>query len=312
MTTSHSSAGAIADADSARRRGSGLPAFVLGSGLLGTIGVFVAGAGTDPITTTWFRCAFGLIGLTVWMIARGDARAVLPRRGVILWVIAAGLLMVAAWGLFFAAIARTSTGVAVVLFHLQPLWVLVLGAVWLRETIDARQVMAVSAAIVGLVLAAGVLEHTALFGGAADVKPGYWLGIAACLIGAFCTAGVTIIARRLSGLSDEDLPTGQLAWWQCAIGTVALAAWPMQAGWPAWGLSWSWLAGLGLIHTGLAYALIYEGTARLAAGRIAVLQFVYPAVAILIDWWYFGQTLSAAQLAGIAVMTIAIAFAERR
>jgi drug/metabolite transporter (DMT)-like permease len=167
--------------------------------------------------------------------------------------------------------------------------------------------MAVSAAIVGLVLAAGVLEHTALFGTAREVKPGYWLGIAACLMGAFCTAGVTIIARRLG-----ELPIGQLAWWQCAIGTVVLASWPMQAGWPAWGVSWAWLAGLGLIHTGLAYALIYEGTARLAAGRIAVLQFVYPAVAILIDRWYFGQTLSVAQLAGIAVMTIAIAFAERR
>jgi hypothetical protein len=53
---------------------------MLGSALLGTIGVFVAGAGTDPITTTWFRCAFGLIGLTVWMFARGHVRHLLPRR----------------------------------------------------------------------------------------------------------------------------------------------------------------------------------------------------------------------------------------
>jgi drug/metabolite transporter (DMT)-like permease len=222
------------------------------------------------------------------------------------WVIAAGLLMVAAWGLFFAAIARTSAGVAVVLFHLQPLWVLVLGAVVLREAIGARQIASVCAAVFGLVLAAGVLEH------ASEVTCGYLLGIAACLIGAFCTAGVTIIVRKLSGLSVGDLPTGQLAWWQCAIGSVALVFWPVQAGWPPLGLSWLWLAGLGLIHTGFAYALIYEGTARLAAGRIALLQFIYPAVAILIDWWYFGQVLSAAQLAGIAVMTIAIGFAERR
>jgi drug/metabolite transporter (DMT)-like permease len=286
---------------------SGLPAFALGGALLGTIGVFVAGAGTGPVTTTWFRCAFGLVGLTVWMVARGSARALLPRRRDLPWVVAAGGLMVAAWGLFFFAIARTSTGVAVVLFHLQPLWVLVLGAVWLRETIGARQIASVSAAIVGLVLAAGVLEHTALFGAASEASPGYWLGIAACLVGAFCTAGVTIIARRLGGL-----PVGQLAWWQCAIGTVALVFWPMQAGWPAWGFSWAWLAGLGLIHTGLAYALIYEGTARLAAGRIAVLQFVYPAVAILIDWWVFGQVLSAAQLIGVAVMAIALACGERR
>jgi drug/metabolite transporter (DMT)-like permease len=85
----------------------------------------------------------------------------------------------------------------------------------------------------------------------------------------------------------------------------------MQAGGPPLGQAWFWLAGLGLIHTGLAYALIYEGTARLAAGRIAVLQFVYPAVAILIDWCYFGETLSLAQIAGIGVMAVAIGCAER-
>jgi drug/metabolite transporter (DMT)-like permease len=286
---------------------SGLPAFALGGALLGTIGVFVAGAGTGPVTTTWFRCAFGLVGLTVWMVARGSARALLPRRRDLPWVVAAGGLMVAAWGLFFFAIARTSTGVAVVLFHLQPLWVLVLGAAVLREAIGARQIASVCAAVFGLVLAAGVLEHAAPFGAGNEVTRGYWLGVAACLVGAFCMAVVTIIVRRLGAL-----PTGQLAWWQCAIGSVALMFWPIQAGWPGLGVSWLWLAGLGLIHTGLAYALIYEGTARLAAGRIAVLQFIYPAVAILIDWWYFGQTLSGAQLAGIVVMTITIGFAERR
>jgi len=146
-----------------------------------------------------------------------------------------------------------------------------------------------------------------LFGAAGAVGAGYWLGIAACLVGAFCTAGVTIIARRLG-----ELPLGQLAWWQCAIGTVALAPWLIEVGLPEAGASWAWLAGLGLIHTGLAYALIYEGTARLAAGRIAVLQFIYPAVAILIDWWVFGLTLSVVQMVGIAVIAIAIGFAERR
>ncbi|WP_395018422.1 DMT family transporter [Dongia sp.] len=297
-----SNSSACLASQAATPRGSGLAAFVLGGVLLGTIGVFVAGAGTDAVTTTWFRCAFGLIGLTVWMIARRRRRALLPGRRDMPWVVAAAVLMVAAWGLFFFAIARTSTGVAVVLFHLQPLWVLVLSAAWLRERIGARQIGAVSAAIVGLVLAAGVLEHSGSAAGS-----GYGLGIAACLVGACCTAGVTVIARQLG-----TLPIGQLAWWQCAIGTLALAPWPVQAGWPAWGLSWAWLAGLGLIHTGLAYALIYEGTARLAAGRIAVLQFIYPAVAILIDWWYFGQTLSVAQLAGIAVIVVAIGFAERR
>ncbi|MNC79990.1 hypothetical protein D3C75_1326370 [compost metagenome] len=51
--------------------------------------------------------------------------------------------------------------------------------------------------------------------------------------------------------------------------------------------------------------------ARLTTGRIAVFQFVYPAVAILIDWLYFDRRFDALQLAGIAIMGVAIWSAER-
>jgi drug/metabolite transporter (DMT)-like permease len=119
-------------------------------------------------------------------------------------------------------------------------------------------------------------------------------------------ACVTIIAKRL-----RDMPAGILAWWQCAVGTMLLWVWPMQHGWPAWGMSWAWLAGLGLIHTGLAYTLMYIGMARLDTARIAVFQFVYPAVAIVIDWVVFDERLSGLQMAGIGLMSVAIWFAER-
>jgi drug/metabolite transporter (DMT)-like permease len=119
-------------------------------------------------------------------------------------------------------------------------------------------------------------------------------------------ACVTIAATRLRGL-----PTGILAWWQCALGTVTLWVWPVRYGWPAWGASWAWLAGLGIVHTGLAYTLMYSGMARLKTDRISLLQFVYPAVAIIIDRLFLGQRLSGLQLAGIAMMSAAIWFAER-
>jgi drug/metabolite transporter (DMT)-like permease len=276
--------------------------FLLGCALLGTIGVFVYEAHADPLTATWFRCAFGLAGLSLWLALRRQTRFLRLTRATGPWVLIAGTLMVLSWGLFFSAIERISAGVAIVLFHVQPMWVLVLGALWLKEPIGRRRVASVSAAMFGLALATGIAEHTA--GGA--LRTDYWLGVGLCLVGAFCMACVTIVARRL-----RDLPAGVLAWWQCAIGTLTLWIWPMQHGWPAWGLSWMWLAGLGVIHTGLAYTLMYAGMARLDTGRIAVLQFVYPAVAIVIDWLFFDQHLSSMQLAGIVMMSVAIGFAER-
>jgi drug/metabolite transporter (DMT)-like permease len=103
-----------------------------------------------------------------------------------------------------------------------------------------------------------------------------------------------------------------LAWWQCAVGTLALAVWLLTEGWPEWGAWWAWLWGLGLIHTGLAYTLTYAGMARLSAVRIAVFQFIYPAVAIVIDGLIYAHGLGTLQLSGIAIMAVAIWFAKAK
>ncbi|CAN7300259.1 DMT family transporter [Caballeronia sp. LjRoot31] len=310
-TDQHLQAGAasLLGRDKARlasTRAAGAFPFLIGSALLGTIGIFVHHAGADPLTTTWFRCAFGLLGLTLWVLLRRQTGYLRLTRTTGPWVLSAGMLMVLSWVLFFTAIERTSVGVAIVLFQIQPMWVVVLGTFWLKESIGRRRVASVSVAMLGLALATGILEHTSLFGPREMLRPGYWLGVTACLIGAFCMACVTIIARRL-----RELPAGILTWWQCALGTLMLWVWPMKQGWPEWGMSWVWLAGLGLVHTGLAYTLMYVGMARLNTGRLAVFQFAYPAVAIVIDWLFFEQHLGGVQLFGIAVMAVAIWFAER-
>lgn len=280
-------------------KSSGALPFLLGAGLLGTIGVFVHMAHASALTATWFRCAFGLAGLTVWILVRGQGRALRLTRSTGHLVLLASLLMVLGWALFFAAIERTSTSMAVVLFHMQPMWVLVLGALWLHERSSRQRLVSVFVAMAGLVLATGVLQHHPAASQAAQAS--YWIGVVFCLVGAFCTACVTVLARRL-----RQIPAGALAWWQCALGTAVLWIWPMRLGWPEWGASWVWLASLGLIHTAAAYTLMYAGMARLTTGRIAVFQFIYPAIAILIDWQFFDQRLGRLQLLGIAIMGLAI------
>jgi drug/metabolite transporter (DMT)-like permease len=290
-------------------RKSGALPFVLGSMLLGTIGIFVHEANADPITATWFRCAFGLLGLTAWLAIRRDLSGLRPCGAGAAWMLSAAVLMVLAWTLFFAAIERTSAGVASVLFHVQPLWMLVLGAWLLKERVAGPRVFAVLLAMAGLVLATGILDGLALrtHSDAVALTADYWIGVLLCLFGALCTACVTLIAKRMG-----DTPAGVLAWWQCALGTLALLAWPITNGWPAWGSSWAWLSGLGLVHTALAYSLMYMGVGRLSTDRIAVLQFIYPALVIVIDWLFYGHRLGPFQITGIALMAAAIWYAERK
>jgi drug/metabolite transporter (DMT)-like permease len=299
-------AGLAPDAGSGARRARHGVALMVGGGLLlGTLGVFVEEAGQHPLTMVWFRCAFGGVALLLWGAASGRLGELRLRGAGLLAALAAGALMVANWALFFAAIQRTSIAVATVVFHVQPLWVLALGAWWLREPVSRRQVGAALLALAGLALATGLLDGAAAID---DVRTGrYTWGLILCLGGSLSYAAVTLIAKCAKGVSSFAL-----AWWQCVVGVLALAWWPVLNGWPAWGSSWAWLAGLGAIHTGLAYVVLYAGMARLSTSRIALLQFVYPAAAVLMDWWVYGRALSALQMVGVGLMALALAAVTRR
>jgi drug/metabolite transporter (DMT)-like permease len=122
-----------------------------------------------------------------------------------------------------------------------------------------------------------------------------------CLGGSLCYAGVTLLAN-----TQKNISAYAMALWQCLVGAVALAWAPWVWGWPPLGAAWAWLLGLGVVHTGLAYVVLFAGMARLGLGRIAVLQFVYPLTAVLVDWAVYGRVLSPVQLGGVVLMAAAL------
>ncbi|QRI93170.1 DMT family transporter [Delftia lacustris] len=275
---------------------------IAGGVLLGTVGVFVEEARQHPLVTVLFRCAFGALALLAWGLATGRMGELRVRGRSWPVVVATGVLMVMNWALFFAAIPRTSIGVATIVFHIQPVWIMLFGTLVLREAVAPRQLAAMLAALLGLVLTTGLLG-----GDAAAWGPDHVSGLLMCLAGSLCYAAVTILAK-----TEKVVTPFALAWWQCAVGTVLLLWVPLVHGWPQAPSSWAWLAGLGVLHTGLAYAILFAGMARLTLGRIAVLQYVYPLTAIVLDWAVYGRALDAVQLAGVGLMAGALLVVKAR
>lgn len=266
--------------------------------LLGTIGWFLAQAQAHPLTAVWYRCAFGLLALSAWLLATGRlAELRLPRRALAA-AVGAGALMVASWALFFAAIERAPIGLATVVVHVQPFWVMALGALLLGERVAPRQWGGAGLALAGLALASGLAGAEA---GRASTA-----GVLLALASSLLYAGVALLARRAGGASPLAL-----AWWQCAVGSVLLAAWPLLQGGVAGVPGWGWLAAVGVLHTGVAYVLWYGGVARLGAGRGALLQFVYPATAVAVDALAFGRALDALQWLGVGLMLAGLSAARR-
>lgn len=263
-----------------------------GNLLLGTLGVFVVESGQDPVTIVFYRCLIGAAAMALYCRHAGLAGLRAAGSGAVLLTVATGVLMTGNWLLFTAALGRIGIALATIVFHVQPFLVVLLGALAFGERLTAARLAWVALAFAGLLAAVG--PEVAEPGEAAVT------GVACALGGAFLYAWVTLIARRLPAV-----PAPVLTLVQCLVGAPLLVvlgpAAPAGIGLAEWG----WLAGIGLIHTCLVYVLIYGAVPRLATPVIAVLAFLYPASAVVVDALVYGRLVGPAQAAGLGLIVLA-------
>ncbi|MBY0464010.1 MAG: DMT family transporter, partial [Burkholderiales bacterium] len=214
----------------------GLWLMVAGGTLLGTIGVFVQEANQHPMVTVWFRCVFGALALLLWRAVSGTLKDLLLDGKSLGVACATGCLMLLNWTMFFAAIPRTSIAVATVVFHVQPIWVVLFGAIFLGEPVSRSQWIATPVALCGLALSTGLFDDLRW---AQPASSEYVLGLLLCLGGSLSYAAVTLLSK-----SNQAIGPFALSFWQCGVGTVVLAWTPFVSGWPQQASAWAWLAGL--------------------------------------------------------------------
>jgi drug/metabolite transporter (DMT)-like permease len=273
----------------------GVLGFSVAGVLMGTMGVFIEQAGLDPVTTVFYRCLFGLAAMAAYCGWKGYFRSQCFSRRLLGLALLSGVLMVSQWVFFFGALQRVGIAVATVVFHVQPFWVVLLGALIFRERVGAARLAWIGIAFLGLALAAGIGWK------ALTVDPAYLTGIGFTLIASVLYAGVTLIAKALGGLRPH-----LLTMIQCAMGVISL---PLLV--PTGALTQvnlhqlGWLAGLGILHTGVAYVLIYGAVPRLQVPVIAVLQFIYPLTAVLVDWLVYGRAPTPLQALGVGLIVLA-------
>lgn len=265
----------------------------LAMAIAGTVGAFATEAALDPVTTVFWRCVFGTLFLGAWCLLRGYLPArTLTRSGIALAVVG-GVCIVLNWIAFFAAFGLTSIATATIVYHIQPFFVVLIGVLFLKERITLDQIIWMLAAFAGLALASGLVVSSS------PVTMSWALGIALSIGGALLYAVATIVAKGLGGQRPEIT-----ALCQTAVGIVMLA--PFAGAFehvPA--ASWGWLVGIGALHTGVAYVLMYASYPRLTTPVIGVLTFIYPLVAILIDWAVYGHPLGWPQAVGMGLIVVA-------
>ncbi|MEU0006631.1 DMT family transporter [Streptomyces sp. NPDC006314] len=262
--------------------------------LSGTLGVFVVESGASPFNVVFFRVLFGALALGSYVAARGWLRGhgFTPRTFGL--AVLGGVFIVFNWILLFQSYENTSISVATVVYHTQPFYVVLLGALLFRERLTAAKAGWIALAFAGLILVSGVTPGDFASGGT------YPTGVGQALLAALLYGLSTLVTKRITGVRPH-----LIALVQVLVGIPLLLPFADFGAMRGTGADWGWLAGLGLIHTGVMYVLMYAAYARLATAKIAVLAFVYPAVAMVMDWAVYGHHIGLVQALGVPLIVTA-------
>lgn len=188
-------------------------------------------------------------------------------------LIASGIALGLNWMLLFEAFSHTTIAVAVLCYYLAPVFVIVGSPFILKERITGLQLGCVLGALLGMVFVSGFIDG--------ELR-GFW-GIVLAMSAAVFYASVMFLNKFLNGVSTYDSTVMQL-------GSAALVFIPYalltvdftSLEWTTKGLML--LVVLGVVHTGVAYALFFGSFTKLPAQTISIYSYVDPLMSVLLSW----------------------------
>jgi drug/metabolite transporter (DMT)-like permease len=267
--------------------------------LSGTIGWFVIQSNQPVFNVVFFRCLIGTACLVFYIAWHGLWRPWPFTGRSLLLCLAGGVALVGNWVLLFHAYRYSSIGMATVVYQAQPFLLYGMAILWLGEAATRHKLAALILAFAGLVLiVTPTLAHD-------RVGSHWWVGMVMALGAAALYALATLITKRL----PAGIPPHLIACLQVGVGIPVL--WPLvqsAALASATTATWGFLTVLGAIHTSLMYILMYSAFRRLPSHLIGTLGFIYPLVAVLVDFVAYGHALLPVQWLGMALVLLANAW----
>ena len=171
-----------------------------------------------------------------------------------------------------------------------------LGVLFFGEKLTATKLGWLLLAFVGMLLIITGKQN------AGDASSHYFTGVLLALGAAFMYAVAAAIVKQL-----KAVPPHLIVLIQLSVGALLLAPFADLGSLPSTANVWLLLATLGLVHTGLMSSLLYSAIQKIPTSLVGALSFIYPLVAIIVDWRVFGHRLSLLQLLGAAAILLAAA-----
>ncbi len=251
--------------------------------IFGTIGIFRK---YIPLPSGPVALVRGLVGVLFLLLVLAIKREKLSREAIrrnLLLLLVSGGLIGFNWILLFESYNYTSVATATLCYYMAPIFVTLAAPLVLGERLTVRKLVLALIALLGMVLVSDVLNV-----GVSDM--GELRGILLGLSAAALYAAVILLNKKLRDISAYDRTVMQLGASFAVLlpyvlltedlSTVVLS--PMTI---------ALLLTVGVLHTGVAYALYFGAMRDLSAQTVALFSYIDPILAVVLSELLLNETM---------------------
>lgn len=243
--------------------------------IYGTIGIFRR---YIPLSSGILAFARGIIGsafLFLLLKLRGQKFEFADTGKKLILLIFSGSLIGFNWIFLFEAYRYTSVATATLCYYMAPILIILVSPVLFKEKLTIRKMICVLIALIGVVFVSGVPDHGLP---QANELKGILFGLGAAVLYA---AAVTM-NKKITGVGTYEKTILQLF----SASVILLPYLLVTEDFSALTLSVPsaiMLIAVGVIHTGVAYALYFGSVENLKAQTVALFSYIDPITAVILS-----------------------------
>ncbi|MBS6255576.1 DMT family transporter [Megasphaera massiliensis] len=273
--------------------------FMLATVIYGTNGIIASHIPLSSYEIVLTRTVLGSLFLMVLTTFRHEwstLHQMTPREWLLL--VLAGVFLGGNWIFLYEAYQHIGVSLATLLCYIGPILIMILSRFVFKEPFTLPKVTAMILVTLGIMAING-----------ADFKAhGLSWGVACGFLGAVCFALLIIVMKKAKPMTGFFSPACQLVVASLLVGAVTYTI-PT----PAVDLTLqdlSYMAILGIINTGLGYALYFTGVQRLSAQSVSICGYFEPFTALLLSALILGEILTPMQWLGAVLILGGVALSE--
>ena len=261
--------------------------------IFGTIGIFRKYIDLPSGFIAFARGLVGAIFLMLLLALRKQKRKTIEKKK-LLPLFISGIFLGFNWILLFEAYRYTSVAAATLAYYMAPVIIIFAAAFLFREKLTLQKVLCSAAALIGMALVSGIFD--AGFSGSKEL-----IGIGFGLAAAVLYASVVLMNKKLGDIPAYEKTILQLASAAVVILPYSLLTENISAASFDLGQI-GMLILVGILHTGIAYALYFGSLEKVSAQNAAILSYIDPISAVLLSAFFLGEAMGTMQIIGAVLV----------